>query len=132
MYSKKAFNYMNPTLIGIFKEIGGEEYPSIRELLSEKPIQVKGKVLWYLKNVPIMAVSPGRMNQDVFSGKNILSSLVIHSDGIYSWCGETIYYFEKYDLILPEDFIRHVLFQLPDLLREKKKALKARSVKNDD
>ena len=45
---------------------------------------------------------------DVIAGKRINSEWVLHSDGVYEWTSDITYYYEKYNLILPQDFINHV------------------------
>lgn len=47
--------------------------------------------------------------KDVFSGKIVADANNARSDGEYRWYESEIYHFEKYNLKLSDEFIRHVL-----------------------
>jgi len=94
--------------IGQTREIyENDKYPSIMELIN-KPIREKEKVLRYMKKSEIVAVAPARL-RDVINPENIIPDLFAMSDGIYGWRSDVIYYVEKYDMELPEEFVQHVL-----------------------
>ncbi len=99
--------------IGKFKEAFQQAYkdtdlPSIKALISSEPISMKEKVLDYLKSAKIVAVSPS-IPRDVITQERIPGDFCYYSDGKYSWRSDTIYYFEKYNLKLEDEFIQHVL-----------------------
>ena len=92
-------------IIGKIKEIyKDEKNPSIYDLIQEEPIKNKEEVLEYLKKGKIVAYAPGRV-KDVVSGKYIDGDLCCYTDGTYEWRSDTIYYFDKYNLRLDEEFI---------------------------
>ena len=101
---------MNPIVIGMYKEIGGDGYPPIRELLSEAPIEGKVIVSRYLKEQPDVAASPGFMKDEI-TNERIPGTLLMYSDGVYAWRSEVVFYFDEYNLRLPEEFINHVFEQ---------------------
>ena len=92
--------------IGTFKEIENDDYPEFKA--TEKPIPEKEKVLRYLQDTPDVAVSPSVL-RDVFTGERLRMDLCAKSDGVYIWRSDIAYYFEKYDLKLPDEFIEYVL-----------------------
>lgn len=96
-------------VIGKIKEVYGENYPSIRDLISDTPIEGKEKILTYFKEKPTGAVSGSLGFEDFITGEQIMKSLYCSSDGDYGWRSDTVYFFEKYNLELPEEFIKHVL-----------------------
>lgn len=49
--------------------------------------------------------------RDAITGERI-GVPAVYRDGDYSWRTETIYYFEKYNLALPDDFVAHVLSKI--------------------
>ena len=61
----------------------------------------------YLKRGKILAGCPGIL-RDVFTGEKICGGWLLYSDGVYSWESDIIYYYEKYNLRLPRDFIDYV------------------------
>jgi hypothetical protein len=88
----------------MFKEIAGDKYKPLNELMIEMPIERKNKVLSYMKKAPVIAVSP-TLPRDVISGERIPGELLMHEKDGYSWRSDVIYYVDKYNLTLPDDFI---------------------------
>lgn len=86
------------------------KYPSIKELIN-KPIKEKKKVIEYMKKCKVTAVAPAIV-RDLINPENKIAELNLMSDGKYEWRSGVIYYVEKYDMELPEEFIQHVLNQL--------------------
>lgn len=96
-------------IIGKIKEIYKDRsIPSIYDLIQDEPIAQKNKVLEYLKNGKVEAYAPGRL-KDIISGEKIEGDICCYTDGIYEWRSDTIYYFDKYNLKLEDQFILHVL-----------------------
>ena len=97
--------------IGQTREIyHNDKYPSIMDIIN-KPIREKEKILRYMRGCHIDAVAPA-MLRDVINPANKIPDLFAMSDGTYGWRSDVIYYVEKYDMDLPEEFIRHVLSRL--------------------
>lgn len=93
-----------------FKEVYGNDYPSIRSMISENKDKNKDIIIAYLKNGKRTAESPSRPI-DLITGKSLNMSLAMQSDGMYTWRSDFVYYYEKYNLKLNPDFISHVLQQ---------------------
>lgn len=89
----------------LYKDSG---LPSINDIISDTPIPRKEEVLRYLKKGKKGAVASG-IATDVIANKPIPGELCCYTDGIFGWRSDTIYYFEKYNLQLDEDFLRKVL-----------------------
>ncbi len=105
-----------PIIIGQTREIYKDDgYPSIRDLINQ-PIAEKQQILDYMKRCEIVAVAPGAP-RDIINPDNKLPWLYTMSDDKYGWSSELIYYVEKYDMALPQDFVQYVL----EKLRERKK-----------
>ena len=85
------------------------KYPSIKELIN-KPIKEKEKVIKYMKKCKVVAVAPAIV-RDIINPNNKIAELCLMTDGKYEWRSDIIYYVEKYDMELPEEFIQHVLSQ---------------------
>lgn len=92
--------------IGYFAEYHGKGYPLFEAATIDAPS--KEKVLKYLRNSKVIAAAPGIM-KDVFMEKTISGEMLAYSDGEYYWGSEAIYYFEKYDLKLPDAFIDKII-----------------------
>ena len=90
------------TGIGYFKEHHGNKYPHFQS--TPTAIPNKNQIIRYMKNCKVIAAAPGRM-KDAFDGNIIPGEMLAYSDGTYYWGAETIYYFDKYNLKLPDDFI---------------------------
>lgn len=96
--------------IGQIREIyKDDKYPSIKDLIN-KPIKEKKKVIEYMKKCKIEAVAPAIIT-DLINPEIKFAELYLMTDGKYEWRSDVIYYVEKYDMELPEEFIQHVLNQ---------------------
>lgn len=96
-------------IIGKVKEIYDDEnLPSITELICSRPIEKRQRVLEYLKNGKKGAVASGYAI-DLINQERIPGELCCYSDGKFGWRSDTIHYFEKYNLKLEDEFIKHVL-----------------------
>ena len=95
-------------MIGLHRKRHGDDYPTLKEIIQNIQIKDKDAVLRYMKSAFVLAVAPGIM-QDVLTGEKIPGEWLVYGDGIYSWESETIYYFDKYNMTLPDEFIEHVL-----------------------
>ena len=80
----------------------------LERVISEKEYLNKDKILQYLKNGKIVAVAAG-FARDIFTGQRIKGELVAMSDGVYSWRSDIIYYVERYNMRLSDEFEEYVL-----------------------
>ncbi len=81
---------------------------SIKENISNVIDEKKSKVLNHLKNGEIIAAIVGKA-KDVFTNETINGEWVLMTDGIYEWSSDIVYYYEKYNLILPTEFVNHAI-----------------------
>ncbi len=91
-----------------FKEIHGNNYPSIQTLISSTEDEYKLKIIDYLKKGRHIAESPSRVT-DFITKKPLKMALSMQSDGVYSWRSDFVYYYENYNIKLKPEFINHVL-----------------------
>ena len=82
---------------------------SMKDLISDTSIKEKEIVLKHLKSGTMEAVYFSYA-KDVLTG-GFIGEQIMYNDGKYRWFTDTIYYFEKYNVKLPDDFIEHVLNQ---------------------
>lgn len=69
----------------------------------------KEKILKHLKAGELFAAGDGGTTIDEKTGEEILLPLNAFTDGVFIWITFDIYFFEKYDVKLSEEFKRHVL-----------------------
>lgn len=93
-------------LVGI-KEIDGDEFQPLTELVHDKSIPEKSRVHFYMRRAKSIAAASGRAH-DLLTGELIKEELRLFSDGEYVWRTDTLYYFDRYNLSLPQDFINKV------------------------
>lgn len=73
------------------------------------PSDIKQQVLEYLKNGYTLAYHKSCQKDRIDESKGIaFSDSARHTDGEWAWSTELIYYLERYDIPLPEDFISHM------------------------
>lgn len=84
---------------------------SIEELqkcFSQKHIYKKSEILLYMKSAPMVACTTAP-TVDRLTGRQVNAADNARSDGVYQWYESEIYYFERYNLKLSNEFIEHVL-----------------------
>lgn len=95
-------------VIGKFKEnYNDDRLPSIFSAIHDEPPEGKEKILRYMKGGRKGAVAPGYLHDRVANAAIITP--VSYNDGVYAWRSDVVFYFEHYNIDLPDDFIRHVL-----------------------
>ncbi len=96
--------------LGEYKELeNNSNFPMLEDNISDVPCTSKDVILLYLKNNDFIKGAMPSLKHDIFSNEIIPGDCLYYSDGTFSWDYETIYYFEKYNMKLPDDFINHVL-----------------------
>jgi hypothetical protein len=102
-----------------------DKYPSLKDLIN-KPIKEKEKILKYMKKCTVTSASPAVIT-DLINPEIRFNELLCMTDGKYGWRSDVIYYVEKYDMELPEEFIEHALNEIKknglisrDLLQRKR------------
>lgn len=94
-------------VLGRYKEnYGKNEYPSMKPDIGALKADKK-QIINYMKKCRITSFSPAIVH-DVLSGERINHELTCMTDGLYAWRSDLIYYIDKYNLNLPEDFIKHI------------------------
>ena len=95
-------------VIGKSREIYNDQtLPSIKDNQRKLDSTTKEKIIGHLKTGKITASSPAIL-RDVFTEEPLGSPLYMQTDGKYAWRSDVLYYFEKYDLDLGEEFIKDV------------------------
>ena len=61
----------------------------------------------YLIGARKSSISPAIL-KDVISGKQIDIQRCCYNDGTYTWRSDLIYYIEKYDIALDEEFVTYI------------------------
>ena len=81
-----------------------DQLPSIQELISDEAPENKEIILTYLKSFKAEAVAPGIM-RDCITGERIPGILRAYDDGKFEWRSDMIYYFERYNIKLCDEFL---------------------------
>ena len=91
------------------REFAGDETAKpIKELIQDRAINDKDKILEYLKSFDPDCAA-GMSLVDEVTGDIIETGVNGYEDDQYYWDTRHIYHFEKYNLKLDDDFIAHVL-----------------------
>lgn len=93
-------------LLEYWKEFGGNTSHSIKDDFSDSEYPEKEMLIHYLESGDIELVSLD-YSEDVISGE-IIGEECIMTDGEYSWDSSLPYYVKKYNLILPDEFVKKV------------------------
>jgi len=93
-----------------FKEIIPNGKMSLRDYISDTPHPHKTEILQYLKaQKHATGIVAATIKMDAIDGVSRIGSIQHYEDGVYYWGTEVIYYFNRYNLQLPDDFISRVL-----------------------
>lgn len=93
----------------MYDEFGkGMGLPKMSEFFLDMPYKGKEAVVNYLKNGRKTYAAPGTAT-DVYTGEVIPIEKCGMTDGEYSWSSSLYHYVEKYNLMLPKEFILKVL-----------------------
>ncbi len=97
--------------IGFFKEMQlYYDCGSIKDWIVEKNSlnYNKTEILNYLYLFPKHYASCPRDSIDCVTGEKIDRDFFVYTDGIYEWCSFLAYHIQKYNILLPQDFVDHV------------------------
>lgn len=87
-------------------------FPKMTDNFSDEPIPHKREIISYLRGCNVGAMCMSWMT-DIFTGERVKGIYDDHHhDDVYSWGESLAYYVEKYDLMLPEDFLQHIYRKL--------------------
>lgn len=90
--------------------------PSMRDAMAPEPWQNQDKVLEYLRSGLVLGVTMGADLADWFDRPNKANPIIngefeggttCMTDGTWFWYAGLIYFIEKYNVRVPEEFIRH-------------------------
>ncbi|NLN98119.1 MAG: hypothetical protein GX127_07065 [Eubacteriaceae bacterium] len=79
----------------------------------------KEVIVHYLKNCWCIGRSPS-IEKDELTGESLSMGLEMMTDGKYVWTNTLSYYVEKYDIVLPKDFVEHI-FMTKEVMRKLKR-----------
>jgi hypothetical protein len=94
--------------------------PSMRESMSEQPWPDQERVLEYLRSGRVLALTMGADLTDWFDRParanpvidgQVEGGTTPMSDGVWFWYAGLIHFVEKYNVRLPEEFVRHAAGQ---------------------
>ena len=96
-------------ILNQYEEFGpGMGFPSMKEFFQSGKYENQDKIVRYLRTgEPVMVQT--MLPRDVFTGEPLGIEKVFINDGEYIWSSDLAYYVEKYNLLLPDEFIKHVL-----------------------
>ena len=105
MFEERLGRDFKPVLYSY--EHGDESLPCLRDLVSDKPDPMKGKILAYLRTHMIY-VCPGSIKDEIDPEKSIGCGDT-YTDDIYYWNDVFLNYVARYNIPVPEDFRNHIL-----------------------
>lgn len=94
--------------IGYYKEIYRNAQESLLDHMSNTPHPHKDELLAYLNNFDACAAMP-MIATDAVDEKTIIGTPCEYNDGKFRWRSQIVYYFKKYNVELPQEFIDAVI-----------------------
>ena len=91
-----------------YKEFDKTSSKSILDNVSETVPEYKETVIKHLKFYKPSSIAPAIV-YDLITGEKLDVTLYCSHDDFFYWRSDMIYYFEKYNLKLNDDFINYVL-----------------------
>ena len=94
--------------IGFFKEFRGGDYPSIKDLAGRGNRGNVEHVLEFLAKGKVHVVSPGIIRDPLVEIRPIIGAAHILAFEEWMWPQELGYCVERYNVLLPEEFLAYV------------------------
>lgn len=96
-------------VIGIFREnYKDDKYPSIMDFIKDTEPSKKDEVIKYFDKSKISSVSTSYVYDEIGKVQTSIP-LVMKTDGEYAWRSDLEYYYNKYNIDLPQEFIKKVI-----------------------
>lgn len=98
------------TEVGNFREMGYEDVagaPSLVDVRGKRRAGHKAEVVAYLRKAKSISYSPGPL-RDFFDESQYIGSHTMRTDGTYVWPDFLAGYVERHDVLLPDEFERHM------------------------
>ena len=99
-------------ILNQYEEFGqGMGFPSMKDFFQSDKYENQDKIAKYLRTgTPVMVQTAYAI--DVFTGEPLKIEKVFVNDGVYAWSNDLAYYVEKYNLKLPDAFMKHALTRI--------------------
>lgn len=81
----------------------------MKDHFSDDPIENSEKLVDFILHAGILDIGSTAEAKDVFTGEGTGIRDNLRTDGEFSWGTDLAYYVKEYNLMLPEDFVRHAL-----------------------
>lgn len=99
-------------ILNKFDEFGKNMgFPSMQDFFEKSKYKNQEIIIDYLNN-GLITMTQASYARDVFTGEVINKEKTFMNDGVYAWNSDLVYYVERYNLKLPDEFETHVLKQI--------------------
>lgn len=96
-------------VIGRFREnYKDDKYPSIMDFIKDTEPSKKDEVIKYFDKSKISSVSTSYVYDEIGKVQTSIP-LVMKTDSEYAWRSDLEYYYNKYNIDLPQEFIKKVI-----------------------
>lgn len=97
--------------VGEYKEMNpSKDLDSITKHFAKSRYPMQDVIVRFLKNGESFCASTA-LPHDVITGERINMECVGKKDGDYVWVSTLAYYVDKYNLELPDDFVKYILLK---------------------
>lgn len=95
---------------GFFRELehGDPDGPWLRDAVAESPPQECERIADYLRAGNAFAVTGVAVDDILDPERTNIAVLMTMTDGQWEWPSDLLYYFEEYNVAIPDDFVRHM------------------------
>ena len=96
--------------VGFFRELahGDPDGPSLRDAVREAPPSERERIANYLQAGNAFAVTGMAVDDVLDPDRTNIAELMTMTDGEWEWPSDLLYYFEEYNVAIPEDFVGHM------------------------
>lgn len=96
-------------VIGRFREnYKDDKYPSIMDFIKDTEPSKKDEIIKYFDKSKISSVSTSYVYDEIGKVQTSIP-LVMKTDGEYAWRSDLEYYYNKYNIDLPQKFIEKII-----------------------
>lgn len=85
------------------------KYPSLLENISNERPERADELIAFVMNAGQLYIGTTAHSKDILTGEDTGMRGNIRQDEEYSWPIDLAYYVDRYNLMLPDDFVEHIL-----------------------
>lgn len=95
--------------IDLFDHELASSYPAMSDSFSDIAVPNKKVIIDFILGAGSVDLATSAQATDVYTGEQLPMYDNTRTDGVYTWGEDLAYYVDRYNLMLPDDFVEHIM-----------------------